>query len=884
MTTITIKRSSTASAIPLAGDLAVGELAVNLEDKRLFTKQSDGTVIELSTNPTDLDAATLRIDGVEITASATELNKLDGFTGSTAELNFVDGVTSNIQTQLDSMVEKAGDTMTGDLAFGDSVKATFGTDGDLEVYHDGTSGYIDSNASNLSSLIVESAQFVSRVSDTMPVGIRVGAYGAPTTSSVDLSHYSDPTTGGIKLKTTATGVDVTGTAEVDGLSIGGTAVTATAAELNYTDGVTSNIQTQLNSKASATASPTIALAGDATGAVTLTNLGNATLTVAIEDDSHNHIISNVDGLQTALDGKATSAQGALADSAVQTDDNVSFGTGSFSGEISANGGIALGDNDKATFGASDDLQIYHDGSHSRIVDTGTGNLKIQAQNFAVNNVADTENMITAEPDGFVKLFYNGAEKLATTSTGVDVTGTVTADGLSVGDTSANNYSGLSALSNIGVENADVYGFSTTEGGFTVNAKYESGWKHTQTGTASRYSQIDGAHRFYSADSDTADGAVTWENRLKIDSNGDVSFYEDTGTTAKMVWDASAESLGIGESSPDTRLDVVGGSADSVVDTLTLKNDSNGVSAGVGINFVIDGVNDVTTSAIYGQRTGAAYHQGSLQFLTNDSVGGGLLERMRIDSSGIVSFSETSSASFPARSINAYNNGYTYITGGANGLILKDAGASGSRVQINASTIQFEANGSERARIDSSGNLLVNTTTTLTFGDAKFQAKGDTNFWSGTFESSSTVSGRGCVGFVVQNTVAPFARFNHGNTLVGTISTNGSTTNYGTTSDYRLKENVVAMDNASDKVKALKPCRFNFIANPDTTVDGFLAHEAQEVVPEAVTGTKDAVDAEGNPEYQGIDQSKLVPLLTKALQEAITKIEQLETRIETLENN
>jgi hypothetical protein len=69
---------------------------------------------------------------------------------------------------------------------------------------------------------------------------------------------------------------------------------------------------------------------------------------------------------------------------------------------------------------------------------------------------------------------------------------------------------------------------------------------------------------------------------------------------------------------------------------------------------------------------------------------------------------------------------------------------------------------------------------------------------------------------------------------------------------------------------------------DKTVDGFLAHEVQDIVPDAVTGTKDAVDADGNPEYQGIDQSKLVPLLTAALQEALTKIDQLETRIVALE--
>jgi hypothetical protein len=79
-------------------------------------------------------------------------------------------------------------------------------------------------------------------------------------------------------------------------------------------------------------------------------------------------------------------------------------------------------------------------------------------------------------------------------------------------------------------------------------------------------------------------------------------------------------------------------------------------------------------------------------------------------------------------------------------------------------------------------------------------------------------------------------------------------------------------------------RFNFLADPDTTVDGFIAHEAQAVVPECVTGTKDEVDDNGNPVYQGIDQSKLVPLLTAALQEALAKIETLEARITALEGN
>ena len=129
----------------------------------------------------------------------------------------------------------------------------------------------------------------------------------------------------------------------------------------------------------------------------------------------------------------------------------------------------------------------------------------------------------------------------------------------------------------------------------------------------------------------------------------------------------------------------------------------------------------------------------------------------------------------------------------------------------------------------------------------------------------------------------FARFGYNGTQIGSITQNGTTAvAYNTSSDYRLKENVTAITNAITRFQQLKPSRFNFIGEPDRTVEGFLAHEAQAVVPECVTGEKDAVDEDGNPVYQGIDQSKLVPLLTAALQEAIARIETLEARLSALE--
>ena len=126
--------------------------------------------------------------------------------------------------------------------------------------------------------------------------------------------------------------------------------------------------------------------------------------------------------------------------------------------------------------------------------------------------------------------------------------------------------------------------------------------------------------------------------------------------------------------------------------------------------------------------------------------------------------------------------------------------------------------------------------------------------------------------------------NSGGTTVGKIDHGHSTTQYRTSSDYRLKENAVPISDGITRLKTLKPYRFNFIAEPDKIVDGFFAHEAAVAVPEAVSGTKDEVDSDNNPIIQGIDHSKLVPLLTASLQEAITKIETLESKVAALEGS
>jgi len=221
---------------------------------------------------------------------------------------------------------------------------------------------------------------------------------------------------------------------------------------------------------------------------------------------------------------------------------------------------------------------------------------------------------------------------------------------------------------------------------------------------------------------------------------------------------------------------------------------------------------------------------------------------------------------------------------------------------------FTTGGSEAARIDSGGRINI--------GDVPSNSAGQVTPAEGQVLAITIGSTFGNIGITTNcgsftNNYAHF-RFINGNGIVGNITTTGSSTLYETSSDYRLKENVTDLSDGIIRLKNLPVYRFNFIADPDTTVDGFLAHEVQPYVPEAISGEKDEVEAVGDitdsdgeiiekgvtepaelkegqtwtktgeqPVYQGIDQAKLVPLLTAALQEAVEKIEQQQTQIDDL---
>jgi hypothetical protein len=338
----------------------------------------------------------------------------------------------------------------------------------------------------------------------------------------------------------------------------------------------------------------------------------------------------------------------------------------------------------------------------------------------------------------------------------------------------------------------------------------------------------------------------------------------TNAVERLRIDSSGR-VGIGTSSPDLKLEVSGGqnqTANQFTDLFRVAANANNDSAAaeVQLNF-----------GISPSDTDAANRKARIQAQTSDGTGRDLLIN---PAGGNVGIGTTS----PVRKLNLVSTGEVYqkfsnnSTGSSttNGF---DIGiGSGKTAYIwnyEADSTVFGTNGSERMRITQGGHVLIGCTSlpnSSIKGAGFYITNTDTEYLSSINTTASKTH----------------VIFYNPNGTVGTIATSGSATAYNTSSDYRLKENVTPVSDGITRLQQLKPSRFNFIADPDKTVDGFLAHEVQTIIPEAITGEKDAVDDEGNPEYQGIDQSKLVPLLTAALQEAIARIEAQDTTIASLE--
>lgn len=340
--------------------------------------------------------------------------------------------------------------------------------------------------------------------------------------------------------------------------------------------------------------------------------------------------------------------------------------------------------------------------------------------------------------------------------------------------------------------------------------------------------------------------MTSKARNIADSNLD-NLTVDTNT---LHVDSTNNRVGIGTASPAFALDV-----QSTGDPAQIRLKEDGNTNGIKIvNFDGDEaqINNVDN--------------GPLVIKTNDT------ERMRVLSDGKVGIGTNTaeatldvmgnSDSVAALKLNGGNDthGFHFYTRATEGDLLIKREVSGTQTDV-----------MRIAR--SSGEVGLNQDPVST---VRLSASGDANNHAALFTSLST----GYASVIFENTGSSgdrfFASFRIGNSEKGKITSDGSTTTYAASSDYRLKENVTYTWDATARLKQLKPARFDWIGNSDVgTQDGFLAHEISSIVPNAVVGEKDAVDADGNPDYQSVDPSKLVPLLVKTIQELEARITALE---------
>ena len=448
------------------------------------------------------------------------------------------------------------------------------------------------------------------------------------------------------------------------------------------------------------------------------------------------------------------------------------------------------------------------------------------------------------------------------------------------------------------------------------------------GSKSSVTLVDG---YSEAEADAEFVAKSTTGNLTLDVSGDIILDADGGDV--VISDAGTEIAHLSNSNSDFKIeskvsdkDIIfrGNDGGSGVTALTLDMSDGGFATfnkGIQLggnlvraaDFALDVSGDITFDADGGQ---IFLKDGGTQWLELGNGSSGPIIKSSVQDKAITFQGNDGGSAFTTSSQTVALFQRNSATGsGAKVCILSGNNSSGDlnfgdaededigkiAYEHNNNAMTFTTNTAERIRIDSSGHLLIGkTSTSSSVRGVRFA--GDSPGYS-----EHTNSAGSCFYLNRLSNTGTIITFAQNNSNVGSVSVTGSSTAYNTSSDYRLKENVVDLTGASARVNQLNPSRFNFIADgTDTAVDGFLAHEVATVVPEAITGTKDAMmdeeyevtpavlDDDGNvtteavmgtrsvPDYQGIDQSKLVPLLTAALQEALTEIASLKTRVEALE--
>ena len=659
-------------------------------------------------------------------------------------------------------------------------------------------------------------------------GFFLGYSGAQYKVSIGDPSGDNITWDGADLNITANTGEVTGDLTVSGnLTVNGTTTTLNTATLdvedknitlNYGAGDTSStangagitIQDAVNSTTNATI-----LWNGTTDAFDFSNSVNITGNITVSGTVDGRDVATdgtkLDGIEASADvtdAVNVTAAGALMDSELTSIASVkalnqgvaTTDSPTFAG-LTTTANVSFGDNDKAIFGAGSDLEIYHDGSHSYVRDSGTGHLKLQGTDVRIQSADGAENFLVADLDGAVKLYNDDAQKLQTTSTGIDVTGVITTDGMTTsadinfgdndkaifgagsdlqiyhsGANSIINDSGTGDLRIGGSTNVQIWNSATSKlsGNFNGDGAatlYNNGGAKlatTSTGidvtgtVVSDGLTVDGDGSFtgsfeisglspkiFLSETDTTDLNTRLRNaagklqiqtvdnsdanpvtRFQIDhSTGDISFYEDTGTTAKFFWDSSAESLLIGQTSIPTGLGasntklILGNFEDAP--EFVAYNSDNVIAAGDKIGAYLFGNDDnnATEDHFAGMWAKSAGSAGAMDihFAAGKSNYEDDSPHMTLDYNGNVGIGTDS----PSDLLDISANGtsamrlsdssspatYAQFTQ-ANGVLTFAADAGNAQT---GSNIQFEIDGSEAIRIDSSGNLLVGKTSAALAG-------------------------------------------------------------------------------------------------------------------------------------------------------------------------
>ena len=718
----------------------------------------------------------------------------------------------------------------------DNQRLRIGAGNDLQIYHDGSNSYIQN--STLSSLYINSASHIYLANaDNSEFKAKFH-----NNSSVELYHD-----GSKKFETTSGGVDVTGSLSV----------------ANH-----------------------ITIPDQASGVGKL-KLGDGVDFQLYHNGSHSVIENRTGNLIFYITSTGEVAAKFIPNGAVELyhDNSKKFETTStgatLTGTLLATT-IDIPDSGYLRLGTGDDLQIYHNGSGS-FIDAYTTDLEIRNSN--------TELMAEFRLNNAVDLYYDGTKRLSTHSQGAIVNGhTLYIRGASGEDARlffiANDSASYNDHYSLNVAATGAFAIQTE-----VNAnQFENLITATQNGNVELY--YDNSKKFETTSAGvTVSGDLTFSDSAANDIHlrGGKIYGDDGALPAFTIQNTSGNSnhskivigdnfgndnggitfYGAGSSTTDVKLRIRG-----TTDTVEISDNHKFVCGdGSDLQIFHDGSHSNINNATGNLRLQCDALRVNSQD-NNESI-------IRADKDGAVELYHDNFLR-----LSTETNGIT-VTSEGNTPVVQWEGASNNAVgkidcdQVSPTTSHMrfytENNGGlgERVRLKHNNAIMINCTSNPTINAEGYVNLIVDNGRDG-FNIRHNHSGN-CVNLWRANGDGGLIHFYRGNSsqnAVGSISVNSSSTNYGSGSDYRLKENVTPISDGITRLKTLKPSRFNFIADPETTVDGFLAHEVT-AVPEAIIGTKDEVDSKGNPVYQCIDQSKIVPLLVAAVQELIAKVEILE---------